>query len=356
MKKIFLFPALSFCVLYAGGQTVSGYTLPVQHDTAIQWAAECDKVLNLSPKIKEYSLKKWYLDKLKNGLVKAYSKNSGSSSVSSYMLSMPGLQKQEWLAGLSIELSATAHPREWYFVDNARPKEDPDRFKYRLGNFNPAADSCCGCDEADAFRAKQVLSYKNGMFHIYNVFISPLCARQTATAPADWYPLCNVAYNDKAERKFPGLSKDVVLLNTHEADYDFNPEHPSLFDSVLTVYRTDIGSLVYQDMLKGRIKPLAVETGKPIPVKKVLTWGMAADTMAVYDDNDPDKITGYKVLQSERSPREFNRIRIRQDLYFDFKNERLYSVIRSVTLMLPVRFYDGTIRGYIAFCRLEPVR
>ncbi|MEK7224834.1 MAG: hypothetical protein AAB221_04040, partial [Bacteroidota bacterium] len=50
------------------------YAIPIQHDTAIQWAAECDKVVNLSPKIKEYSLKKWYLEKLKSSSVTAYRK------------------------------------------------------------------------------------------------------------------------------------------------------------------------------------------------------------------------------------------------------------------------------------------
>lgn len=353
MKKISLLFIQSLCVAYPYAQTFSGYRIPIQHDTAIQWAAECDKVINLSPKINEYSLKKWYLNKLKNGRVTAYNKSIEGSALSSYDLSMPGLQAPEWLKGLSVELSPTRHPQEWYFVDKTKPTDDYTRGQYRAGKLNLSADSCCGCDEADAFRAKQLLSYKNGKFSIYNVFISPLCVRQTASPPADWYPLCNVAYNDNPERKFPGLSKEVVLLNSNELDYDFKTEEPSVFDSVLTVYRTDIGSLVYQDVLKGRLKAIETETGKPIPVKKFLTWRMPADTMVVYDIEDPTKIREFRVVQQERSSREFTRIRIKQDLYFDFKNERLYSVIRSVILLAPVRFYDGTIRGYVSFCRLE---
>jgi hypothetical protein len=161
-----------------------------------------------------------------------------------------------------------------------------------------------------------------------------------------------VAYNDNMERKFPGLSKDVVLLNTNEVDYDFSRENPSAYDSVLTVYRTDIGSLIYQDVLKGRIKPIDIETNKLIPVKKFLTWKMPSDTMPVFDVNDISKITMYKVVQSERSSSEFSRLRIKQDLYFDFKNERLYSAIRSVIIMLPVKSYDGSIRGYMQYCKI----
>ncbi|NOT49814.1 MAG: hypothetical protein HOP10_00880 [Chitinophagaceae bacterium] len=329
------------------------YSIPVRHDTAFQWAAECDKIINLTPKASEHSLKKWYLGKLRNSSVAAYKRNAESNSVSSYTLSMPELKTQDWLKGFSIELSPHKHPQEWYFFDTTMPADDYNRYKARVRNLNVAAAPCCGCDDADAFRSKQILNYKNGKFNIHNLFISPLCARQTEKPPADWYPLCNVAYNGNTERKFPGLSNDVVLLNTNEIDYDFNREKPSLFDSVLTVYKTDIGSLIYQDILKGKLKAVDTETGKMIPVKKILTIGMPADTVAVYDINDPSKIVEYRVLQQERSSSDFNRIRIKQDLYFDFKNERLYSVILSVTVMQVFKSYDGTIRGQSPFCRLE---
>lgn len=352
MKKITTTLALAIACLSAPAQKNNYYTIHIQLDTAIQWAAECDKVISLSPKVSEYSLKKWYLDKLKNGSVTAYTKEKGSSAVSSFDMTLPNIEKQDWLKGLTVEVSPLKYPNQWYFIDNSIPKNNYDRVKYRGGQLNFSSDSCCGCDEADAFRAKQIINYKNGKFSIYNVFISPLCARKTDKAPFDWYPLCNVAYNDNAERKFPGLSKDAVLLNTDEVDYEFSRENPSPFDSVLTVYRTDIGSLIYQDILKRRIKPIDIESGKLMPVNKFLTWKMPSDTMAVYDINDISKITAYRVVQSERSSSEFSHLRIKQDLYFDFKNERLYSVIRWVIIMLPVKSYDGRIRGYMQYCKI----
>ncbi len=353
MKKITGALALAITCFSAFSQITNPYyTIHIQHDTAIQWAAESDKVVNLSPKVQAYSLKKWYLEKIRKGDVIAYKMNSDRNAVSSYQLTIPALATQEWMKGLSIELPPYKNPKEWIFYDKTMPKENYERFKYRVGGAKFSADSCCGCDDADAFAAKQILNYKNGKFSIYNVFLSPLCARQTGTTPIEWYPLCNVAYNDNAERKFPGLSKDVVLLNTDELEYEFSRENPSPFDSVLTVYRTDIGSLIYQDVLKGRIKPIDLESNKQIPVKKFLTWKMPADTMAVYDVNDPSKITEYKVIQSERSSSEFSHLRIKQDLYFDFKNEGLYSVIRSVIIILPVKSYDGNIRGYMQYCKI----
>jgi hypothetical protein len=334
MRKITTILILSFIAVNSIAQVVGGYTLHIQQDTAIQWAAESDKMINLTPKVQAYRI------------------NNSGDVVSSYQFSMPLLTTQEWLKGLSIEIPPFNSPKEWYFYDKTLAKENYDRYKYRVGNQKFSTDSCCGCDEADAFRVKQILDYKKGIFSIYNVFISPLCARQTGTIPIEWYPMCNVAYNDNADRKFPGLSKDVVLLNTDEVDYEFSRENPSLFDSVLTVYRTDIGSLIYQDILEGTIKPIDIETGKQIPVKKFLTWEMPTDTLAVYDINDPSKITEYRVVQAERSSSEFSRLRIKQDIYFDFKNERLYSVIRSVIILMPVKSYDGSIRGYMQYCKI----
>ncbi len=349
MKRITTIASL-IIVLNLFSQNNSSYNSFIQLDTAIKWAAECDKIINLTPKVQSHSLKKWYLDKLKNGVVSAYKINNNRDAVSSYQLSIPGIEKQEWLKGLSIEIPPYKNPKEWYFYDKTIPKENYERYKYRVGAFRFSADSCCGCDDADAFRAKQILNYKNGKFSIYNVFISPLCARQTGKTPIEWFPLCNVAYNDKADRKFSGLSKDVVLINTDDVDYEFSKEAASAFDSVLTIDRTDIGSLIYKHVLNGIIKPVEIENGKPIPAKNFLNWNMPADTIPSYNDNN--EVTGYRAVQQVRSAKEFSCFRIRQDFYFDFKNEKLYSVIRSIIIILPVRFYDGTIRGYAPFCRI----
>lgn len=353
MKKISSTLVLVITWFSAFSQGTDPYgSIPILHDTAIQWSAESDKVVNLSPQMQANSLKKWYLDKIRNGTATAYMFNGENRIIKTYSFSVSSMTTPDWLKGLSIELPSYKNPKEWYFYDKTIPKENYERYKYRVGGAKFSADSCCGCDEADAFRAKQILNYKNGKFSIYNIFISPLCARQTGTTPIEWYPLCNVAYNNNAEWKFSVPGKDIVLLNTDEVDYEFSRENPSPFDSVLTVHRTDIGSLIYQDILKGNIKPVEFESGKLIPSEKILSWEMPSDTVPVYDYKDPTKLTEYRVIHLERSSTDFSRLRIRQDLYFDFKNERLYSVVRSVVIMLPVRSFDGSIRGYIPYCRI----
>jgi hypothetical protein len=336
-------------------QQAKSYTAFIQLDTSIKWAAECDKVLNLSPKVQEYSLKKWYLDKLNSGGVTAYKFNADQRSVTAYKLSIPGLGQPQWLKGTRVELSPYKYPQEWYYIDPSLPADDYNRYKARAGKLNLDADSCCGCDKADAFRAKQILTYKNGAFNIYNVFISPLCIRKTPTPPADWYPLCNVAYNNLPEGKKPLADKDIILLNSNSLDYDFSRENKNQYDSVLTVYRPALISMLIQDLNNGNIKAFDYETGEQIQYNNFLTWKMATDTIPVYDINDPAKLDRMEVVQKSRVPESLSRIRIEQEHWFDFKTEKLYSVIKSIILIEAIYLPDGnTIRGYRPFCEIKP--
>jgi hypothetical protein len=106
-------------------------------------------------------------------------------------------------------------------------------------------------------------------------------------------------------------------------------------------------------MLLGRLRPVDAETGNGIPVKNLHTIDIPANTLMAYNADDPEMLTAYRVVQQQRNPRDFNRIRIKQELFFDFKNERLYSLVRSVILMQFVRLPYGMIIGQYPFCRLE---
>ncbi|MBK9570314.1 MAG: hypothetical protein IPO53_10660 [Chitinophagaceae bacterium] len=97
MKKYTTTLAFVFTVFSSFAQTPTFYTAFIQQDTAIQWAAESDKVINLSPKINAYSLKKWYLDKIRKGAATAYKIKESRDGVSSYQLSMPSIATQDWL-------------------------------------------------------------------------------------------------------------------------------------------------------------------------------------------------------------------------------------------------------------------
>ena len=187
------------------------------------------------------------------------------------------------------------------------------------------------CDESDPSRIKQTVTYRNGGFSIHTIFISPLCVR-----------------------KKPAAGKNVVLLKTDSLHYDFSANGKSSDDSVLTVDRPSLVTLLLQDLSNGKLKAMDYETGETIPYKDFLTWKIAADTLQVYDTAGSAEVFRLAVVKKPRDPDKLGRIRITQEQWFDFRNEKLISVILSVVMMEAVRTPDGQdIIGWKAFCRLE---
>ena len=85
-----------------------------------------------------------------------------------------------------------------------------------------------------------------------------------------------------------------------------------------------------QAIAKGKLKAIDVISNKQIPGKQIYTWGMAVDTMQVYDDAGNAK---YKAVQRLRNSDNITQIRTYQDWYFDVSTGKFQSVIKRIELM-----------------------
>lgn len=321
------------------------YTAFIQQDTAIKWAAECDKIVYLVPKVKDYSIKEFYLSGLEKGTVNSYLLDKDKHSVTGIQRTFTNLKKPAWLEQHQSEPGPFVNgSREWYFIKNGTTWDG-----YRVAGIS--ADSCCGCDETDAIMVKQVLYYKNSRLFTYNVLLSPLCARQTTPGKAAWYPLANVAYNPEPDNGGPlSLDKDLLLIGTEPVQYSFGEKAKSGNDSVLGTMMPWIVREIVSDITNGRVKAHEPESGKIIPADKFLTWNMPVDTVLVTDN---DKVR-YELVQNSLDLNSIHDIRIQQEWYFNFKNEKLYSRIKSVELYKRIYFNDGvTLRGTMLLCRIN---
>jgi len=319
------------------------YTAFIQQDTAIKWAAECNKIVNPIPKVSDYSIKQFYLARLKNGKANCYVLNSDRRSVSPTTAGSMNLNRQDWLAGLSAKFLSVE--KTWVFIE----KNDPVK-GYRLNG--TSNDPCCGCDEADALRVKQILYFKNHRFYIQNVFLSPLCARKDTADKASWYPVCNVAYNPEVDKNKPiVLSKDVLLINTEEVTYNFKLNENDASDSVLTIGGDHIIQRLFDEITAGKIKAWDFNKGKLIPAKQFSSWGTPRFLVPKFDQNG-EQVSATEVAQ-ERNPDSISQIRIQQEWYFDFKNEKLYSRIKWIDLVEKVYTSTGIFLGTTPFCRIR---
>ncbi len=343
MKKLLLTPPFLLIACCSFAQNGISYTAFIQQDTAIKWAAECNKLVDLTPKVSDYSIKQFYLTKLKNGKAVFYKLNDDKHSVSTAPAGTMNLERPDWLRGLECKYLPLEYA--WVFTD----KNDPEK-GYRLNSVSN--DPCCGCDEANAARVKQLLYFKKNRFYIQNVFLSPLCARKDAGDKAAWYPLCNVAFNPLPDNNRPiPLSKDMVLINSENIVYHLKSYNNATEDSLLTVGSEPIFHQLFDNIYSGKIKAYDTRTGKLIPGKKFSSWGMQKFLVQDYDSSG--EVKGTREVLYERNPDSLSQIRIRQDLYFDFKNEKLYSRIKWIELVEDVYTSQGIMLGSAAFCRIR---
>jgi len=335
LKKLFLF---SFLVLFAShsllSQPKNSYIDFLLNDRSVRWAAEYETIVNLSAKTNTVSLKKWYLERLKKASVKAYQFNHNRTVSDSYMLSIPALSRQEWLEG--YKAMPSDEPAGWWF---SNPKFSG---YYRVLSDKYATDSCCGCDEADVFRIRQLLIYKNAKLQVRNVIVSPLCARKIDEGKAQWYPLGDFAYNTSSTKP-----SSATFLKTSQVTYNINARDSGSNFTILTPGDADVINQLLKDIKTGKISAYDYQTNKKISPQELLTWRMAIDTMQVMDEK-----TGrfhIKFIQHQLKPEEdFTHIKITQDWYFNFENERLFSIVKSATL-----FYKTQLSTLVPFYLLK---
>src|SRR5687768_10720929 len=101
MKVLLLFAASFFCVKAEAQQPYTGF---IHNNTRITWAAEYNTLVNLTPVTNTFSLKKYYLERVRKDSVKAYSIKD-RMVVSSSFLRDKDLQTQAWLSDHYVQPS-----------------------------------------------------------------------------------------------------------------------------------------------------------------------------------------------------------------------------------------------------------
>ncbi len=142
---------------------------------------------------------------------------------------------------------------------------------------------------------------------------------------------------------------DTTLLKTSECEWiikSLTKNNPALTSEI----GKSVPLIILQAIAKGKLIAIDKLTNKPIPGKQIYTWGMAVDSMLVYDDAGNSK---YKAVQRQRSSDDIPLIRIYQDWYFDVSTGKFQSVIKWIELMEEIHTAaTGMFLGYIVLCRI----
>jgi len=235
---------------------------------------------------------------------------------------------------------------------------DTDSISNKLKHVTCICDSCSRSELFEIFRVKQIICYANAELSINNILISPLCLKSNNYTgnfnPAPiWDILFNVAFNsgDKVNSK----QEDLVYLGEEEYYYDLNETAFFENKNKLTPRAPTLIRLILDDCKKRKLKLFDPEKGIEIAYAKLKSWGLEKIPIVIYD---PDGVgmggSKTRYVMPERNFDSLNRLRIKQDLFFDMKNEVLISNVKTVDILEPVITQSGIYMGNAARFRFYP--
>jgi hypothetical protein len=335
MKKLLL----TFFFLYSCNcfsQTRLEYGDFVQSDNNITWAAETDVYLNIAAKTPRYSIKNWYLQKMRDSGIIAYRLNEDGFSVSPYKLNQRNFDTAN-----KENFTVYENP----FLKLSFPLSDSDRV------INSTRYNCANCDKIyllDLFRVKQILYYSRGKLNISNILITPLYFKDSfmtteTTIVKNWNGLFNVAFNNSINNTIN--NDNIVTLGTESKVYDLKNSFKWYLEKtkILTARSSDLIRLIIQDIKNKKIQAYDPEKKILISPSKIDNWKLEKVPVTIYDSTG--MVFGTKYILPERNYDMISKFKIEQEVFFDRKKEVLYSKIKSVTVLYPVVTSSGISLG-----------
>jgi|GEM_PF-5423201 hypothetical protein len=337
--------ALLLCLLCCSvfAQQDATYKDFIQQDNKIQWVAEYDQLIEITPAIKKFGIRELLSQQIaKKGYIDNYHiQNEKLVMIKSFTIdsfrSAPDIYK-----GFDININ-------------------------QLDSQNPFVinEQKCSCEggvqknKFDVYKIKQLLYYANAKLYIKNVLVTPLCLKRIGDADANgysqlvWQSAYSSCYNGGSpEALTPQLKRKCVDLGNSEAEYDlrYDPMDSSFSANVLTKKKPYFPHHLYQDLIDGKITAVNPVGYKVIPAKKVIGYGVPIIEVPVYDSDGVQ--IGVRKTSPEVNIDSFYNYGINQHFYFDSVNDKLYSEINYINVYENVVTSQGINLGSTVIYRV----
>lgn len=336
MKFIFILFSILF-VSKSFAQSKLEYGDFIQWNNKIEWAAETDQYIDLTPKIPKYSIKNWYLQRLRDSGIATYAINPNGYSVTKTFITknnfslLPGTDtiSDDRIFG-ETELKYTL-----------RNLDTTSLFYKNLTNC--ACSNCSHSSLIDIIKVKQLVYYKDAKFHITNVLLTPMCIRGEGTYSGDLTAnrLFNVAFNNDSDIE---PNKQMIFIGTIEKIYNFNPDITKFPEErkILTARNPYLMRLILRDWQKNKIiaynpEKLIIETKGHFPITP------QKFEIPVFDSLGEQIRT--ETREMEINIDSFYHFGITQDIYFDTVHEKLISKIKKVNIEQEIYTNAGIYLG-----------
>jgi hypothetical protein len=319
MKTLF-----AFIILFSAKNTFAQipYTDFIQNDTAIQWAAEYDQILNITPKINKNGIRNILYGKLIRGeCIDNYEALGNKIIKSKYCLA-------DTLKDENI-FSSTINPfSKQSFV--LGQEKMPRKFKKEIfQNFQDKNTK----PSSQVYKIKQILFYKNGKLSITNVLVTALFLKEYSTVSStpklSWENYYSTCYNDSLQSLSAEQKSTFIDLGTNYQIYNLFEygNTDSLESKVITKGKPVLSQQLFKDILAKKITAVD-DYGNILLGKKLLTYKGQEIRVQMSDPNG--EVYAPTIYINEINIDSIYKFGINQHFYYDSINNKLYSEINHI--------------------------
>jgi hypothetical protein len=319
------------------------YTDFVQNDTAIQWAAEYDQILNITPKITRYGIRNIIHAKLMRGeCVDNYTTNGDGAFKTSFCMKDTGL--------INVTLS-NINP----YGDNYKNTINHNILFAKSSEIKNSYQDYLASNKFHIYKIKQILFYENEKLFVNNVLVTPLYLKEESDSVENrfvWFNSYSSCFNAKFSLLTPSQKAMFIDLGNGEEKYNLNhnlsDDNPNA--KIFTKSNPIFSHHLFEDIFANKIT-VVDEKGNIILSKKVLNHNNPLVEVSGSCDG-----TGRRskplFFRNEVNIDSFYNFSINQHFYYDSTQNILHSEVNYIEVYKKIITSMGIDLGEAVYYRI----
>jgi hypothetical protein len=322
------------------------YTDFIQSDTAIQWAAEYDQILNITPKIARFGIRNIIHAKLMRG-----------ECINNYKISYGNVEKTKFCLNDTISrqnsFTSSINPfskTSYALVEEISAKKLKTQIFKTFEEKNNKGVS-------QIFKLKQILSYKDAKLAITNILVTPLFLKNYFDSNGlklTWETNYNTCFNDSLKILTAINKTNLIDLSTNYQIYNlfYDSSKDALGSKIITNNKPILSQQLLNDIKANKITAVD-DYGNIINWKSLLYYKATEVTVPIFVDGGKNEGMYYsKIMKSELNIDSIYKFGINQQFYYDTLNNILHSYTNYIDVYKQIIGASGLSFGEMFFFRI----